>query len=43
MNEQYKVQVQNLVDDLKAVFTHAGLGSRRVQAPYSIFLVQILK
>lgn len=26
MNEQYKVQVQNLVDDLKAVFTHAGLG-----------------
>ena len=25
MNEQYKVQVQNLVDDLKAVFTHAGL------------------
>ena len=26
MNEQYKVQVQDLVDDLKAVFTHAGLG-----------------
>lgn len=26
MNEQYKVQVQKLVDDLKAVFTHAGLG-----------------
>lgn len=26
MNETYKVQVQGLVDDLKAVFTHAGLG-----------------
>lgn len=26
MNETYKVQVQDLVDDLKAVFTHAGLG-----------------
>lgn len=26
MNEHYKVQVQDLVDDLKAVFTHAGLG-----------------
>lgn len=26
MNENYKVQVQDLVDDLKAVFTHAGLG-----------------
>ena len=26
MNEHYKVQVQDLVDDLKAVFTHSGLG-----------------
>lgn len=26
MNETYKVQVQDLVDDLKAVFTHVGLG-----------------
>ena len=26
MNEAYKVQVKGLVDDLKAVFTHAGLG-----------------
>ncbi|SDW61825.1 HsdM family class I SAM-dependent methyltransferase [Streptococcus equinus] len=26
MNENYKTQVKNLVDDLKAVFTHAGLG-----------------
>ena len=26
MNENYKVQVRDLVDDLKAVFTHAGLG-----------------
>ena len=26
MNETYKVQIQDLVDDLKAVFTHAGLG-----------------
>ncbi|NYS33785.1 SAM-dependent DNA methyltransferase [Streptococcus danieliae] len=26
MNENYKVQIQDLVDDLKAVFTHAGLG-----------------
>ena len=26
MNETYKVQVQDLVDDLKSVFTHAGLG-----------------
>lgn len=26
MNETYKIQVQDLVDDLKAVFTHAGLG-----------------
>ena len=26
MNKHYKVQVQYLVDDLKAVFTHAGLG-----------------
>ena len=29
MNEQYKVQVQDLVDDLKAVFTHAGLGVKQ--------------
>ncbi|MVX59186.1 N-6 DNA methylase [Streptococcus danieliae] len=26
MNENYKVQVQDLVDNLKAIFTHAGLG-----------------
>lgn len=26
MNQHYKQQVQDLVDDLKAVFTHAGLG-----------------
>lgn len=26
MNENYKNLVQDLVDDLKAVFTHAGLG-----------------
>lgn len=26
MNEKYKVQVQDLVDALKAVFTHVGLG-----------------
>ena len=30
MNETYKVQVQDLVDDLKAVFTHAGLEEKRV-------------
>ena len=42
MNETYKVQVQDLVDDLKAVFTHAGLGGE-VQTPHPVLPLQIFK
>ena len=45
MNETYKVQVQDLVDDLKAVFTHAGLGGEagEYQTPHPVFSLQIFK
>ena len=31
MSETFKTQIKNLVDDLKAVFTHVGLGGEAAE------------